>query len=282
MANSSDHHEFFSVLEELYTLLDQLAAVPPSIGGVAIFPPPETGIHAASDFDPKAAKAAGFSDEAVKVLSSMPYLDYPLELQPNAIAVTYYGMDQSDFEDVRELVPGGADAELAPPSIIKLTDSLASLGVQYMYDAETSMFARSYGEMNGGLKILLLMRGLGLMFPWTPIMDGPVDDDDERDMTGNYFHAYIPSTSPREALQPLIDKYRGLQYIIKPPRGGFGHELYLEEYHYLRPYEGPEERREESEASDREILSTLRGLKDLYLRCGWNINTAEAACLPTG
>ena len=113
-----------------------------------------------------------------------------------------------------------------------------------------------------------------LMFPWTPIMDGPVDDD-ERDMTANYFHANIPSKSPREALQPLIDKYRGLQYIIKPPRGGIGHELYLQESNYLRPYDGPEDRREESEASDREILSVSRRLKDLYLWCGWNDNTVE-------
>jgi hypothetical protein len=134
MADSPDHGEFFSVLGELYTLLDQLAVVPPS---VAIFPSPDTGIHAAGDFDAEAAEAAGFNAEAVKVLSSMPYLDYPLELQPSAIAVTYYGMDQSGFEDVRELIPG-LDGELAPPSIIKLTDSSASIGVQYMYDAETS------------------------------------------------------------------------------------------------------------------------------------------------
>jgi hypothetical protein len=113
-----------------------------------------------------------------------------------------------------------------------------------------------------------------LMFPWTPIMDGPVDDD-EQDMAANYFHAHIPSKSPREALQPLIDKYRGLQYIIKPPSGGIAHELYLEEFQYLQPYEGPEDRREESEASDTEILSVLHGLKGLYLWCGWNVNTVE-------
>jgi hypothetical protein len=114
------------------------------------------------------------------------------------------------------------------------------------------------------------------MFSWTPIMDAPVDDD-ERDMTANYFHVNIPSKSPREALQPLIDKYRGLRYVIKPLRGGIGHELYLEEFKYLQPYEGPEDRREESEASDREILSILRRLKDLYLWCGWNLNTVEQA-----
>jgi hypothetical protein len=142
MTVPSDHSELFSALEELYTLLDQLAVVLPSI---AILPPPETGIHAASDLDAEAAKAAGFSDEAVKVLSSMPYLDYPLEMQPNAKAVNYCGMDQSDFEDVRELIPG-LDGELAPPSIIKLTDSSASMGVQYMYDAKTSRSPKPTGE----------------------------------------------------------------------------------------------------------------------------------------
>jgi hypothetical protein len=63
------------------------------------------------------------------------------------------------------------------------------------------------------------------MFPWTPTMD---DFDIDT----------LPSQSPREALQPLIDKYRGLRYVIKPPRGGFGHELFLEEEQYLRPYDG--------------------------------------------
>jgi hypothetical protein len=107
-------------------------------------------------------------------------------------------------------------------------------------------------------------------------MDAPVDDD-ERDMTANYFYANIPSKSPRKALQPLINKYRGLRYVIKPPSESIGHELYLEESEYLRPYEGPEERREESEASDIKTLSILRHLKDLYLWCGWNLNTVEQA-----
>jgi hypothetical protein len=107
-------------------------------------------------------------------------------------------------------------------------------------------------------------------------MDAPVDDD-ERDMTANYFHANILSKSPREALQPLIDKYRGLQYIIEPPSESTEHELYREEFEYLRPYEGPEDRREESESIDSKTLSRLRYLKDLYLWCGWNLNTVEQA-----
>ena len=49
----------------------------------------------------------------------------------------------------------------------------------------------------------------------------------------------------------------------------------MEESNYLQPYDGPEDRREEFEASDREILSVLRRLKDLYLWCGWNVNTVE-------
>jgi hypothetical protein len=53
--------------------------------------------------------------------------------------------------------------------------------------------------------------------------------------------------------------------------------IWREESEYLRSYEGPEERREESEASDIKTLSILRHLKDLYLWCGWNLNTVEQA-----
>jgi hypothetical protein len=107
-------------------------------------------------------------------------------------------------------------------------------------------------------------------------MDAPVDDD-ERDMTTDYFHANIPSKSPREALQPHIDKYRGLQYIIKPLSEDIENELYIEECEYLRPCEGPEDRREEFESIDSKTLSRLRHPRDLYLWCGWNRNTIEQA-----
>jgi hypothetical protein len=135
MPSPSPYHALNTVLTELYTLLDDLAVV---LSSVAILPPPETGIHPPGDFNAQAAKAAGFSDEAVKALSSMPFLDYQLELQPSAFAVCYWGVDQSGFEDTWELVLGGEAGAFAPPGVIKLIDSSALMGVQYMYDAETS------------------------------------------------------------------------------------------------------------------------------------------------
>lgn len=68
----SDHGELVSVLTELYTLLDTLAAIPDN---VILLPPSDSGIHPANIFDANAASQAGFSDEAVHALSLIPYLE---------------------------------------------------------------------------------------------------------------------------------------------------------------------------------------------------------------
>lgn len=60
----------------------------------------------------------------------MPFLDYPFELQPSAIIVCFWGMDHSAFDGTRESVLGDLEENLAPPSIIKLTDSSALMEVQ--------------------------------------------------------------------------------------------------------------------------------------------------------
>ena len=62
----SDHKELASVLTELYTLLEILAAIP---NNVILFPPAGTGIDPANIFDANAASQVGFSDEAVHALS---------------------------------------------------------------------------------------------------------------------------------------------------------------------------------------------------------------------
>lgn len=63
-----DHGELASVLSELYTLLDTLAAIPDN---VILRPPSDSGIHPADIFDADAASQAGFSDEAI-VCHSLP------------------------------------------------------------------------------------------------------------------------------------------------------------------------------------------------------------------
>lgn len=86
----------------------------------------------------------------------------------------------------------------APPSAIKLTDGGEGDGCVYVYDVETSMYERK-------LRILFffhvkLIFRVGLMHPWFSLFSTAVDDPEERDMSLDYFRAYIPSMPPREAL----------------------------------------------------------------------------------
>ncbi|KAI7548042.1 hypothetical protein KC331_g4652 [Hortaea werneckii] len=126
------HWEIVDVLTELYVLLDTLAAVPPNLLQL----PPVGGTHPVDVFNVEAANAAGFSSEAVKVLSALPYLDDIVLIAPSTTTMNYYGQgrDMSLFEDDRELV---YDERLAPPSVIQLTASEGGYGCIYIYDAET-------------------------------------------------------------------------------------------------------------------------------------------------
>lgn len=79
MSGLPDHKDLICVLTELYTLLDTLAAVPRR----DLKLPLDTGIHAATEFKAEAARSVSFSAEAVKVMSSNPYLEHGLYLQPH-------------------------------------------------------------------------------------------------------------------------------------------------------------------------------------------------------
>ncbi|KAI7279042.1 hypothetical protein KC343_g2102, partial [Hortaea werneckii] len=114
-------------------LLDTLAAVPPNL---LRLPPADTGTHPIDVFNAEAAKAAGFSSEAVKVLSALPYLDDIVMIAPSTTTMNYLGQDRDTalFEEDRELI---YDESLAPPSIIQLTASEGGYGCIYVYDAES-------------------------------------------------------------------------------------------------------------------------------------------------
>ena len=58
----SEHSELISVLTELYTLLNTLAAAP---SNALVLPTSGSGTH--TEFNAGAAKEGGFSDEAVEV-----------------------------------------------------------------------------------------------------------------------------------------------------------------------------------------------------------------------
>jgi hypothetical protein len=135
----SNHTEIITVLTELYTLLDTLAAISPNL---VRLPSTSTGIHPPSIFNATAAHAAGFSSEAVTVLSALPYLDVSrheimLGLQPSTYPLSYLGADLDEvyFSTWREMLD---NEEPMPPSAIQLTWEEGGHGMVYIYDTETS------------------------------------------------------------------------------------------------------------------------------------------------
>lgn len=131
--SSSDHSELYSTLSELWTLLETLAVLPPNM---VVLPPADTGIHPPSEFNADSARAGGFTDEAITVLASLPYLQYPLEIQPSTNPRCFLGaeLDGRDFEETRETIEDGPIAG----SAIVLTESSAGIGCYYVYDTEKS------------------------------------------------------------------------------------------------------------------------------------------------
>jgi len=88
LPDSLDHSKLISVLTELYTLLDTLSATPPRTSDL---PPSDTGMWPLEDFDANGAREAGFSEEAVRVLSMIPYPAFEQELEPRTTACNLLG-----------------------------------------------------------------------------------------------------------------------------------------------------------------------------------------------
>jgi hypothetical protein len=110
------------------------------------------------------------------------------------------------------------------------------------------------------------------MYRWPADSDSYSDDNGEDNNEGSernsdHFHYNLPSSSPRDALQPIITKFRGLHYINRPPWNGSGHELLISESE-------PEfTTSEDPQDFQREALH--RDLQNLYLDCGWDIEAVE-------
>ncbi|KAI7212141.1 hypothetical protein KC333_g7276 [Hortaea werneckii] len=245
------HWEIIDVLTELYALLDTLAAVPPNL---LRLPPADTGTHPADVFNAETASAAGFSSEAVKVLSALPYLKESVVIAPSTVTLNYCApyMDVSIFENSREMM---YDGNFAPPSVIQLTGSEGGYGCIYVYDTESQK-----------------------VFPWTPMYDGAsAADDDGDDSDGcDYFH--VKPKSPREALQPLINEFRGLHYINKPlnENTNTSHQLFEETLNVgvTKTFTEDEIRRWVGKEYYRH-WQISRELKDMYLDCGWQVDSVE-------
>jgi hypothetical protein len=82
---------------------------------------------------------------------------------------------------------------------------------------------------------------------------------------------------PREALQPLINKFRSLEYINRPAWAGTDHELVYLDRAFTAPVRTDfrDERDFESRVRARDEFLAKCQLKDLYLECGWDVNAVS-------
>lgn len=175
------------MLTELYSLLGTLAAIEPHLAPQ--FPPPETGIHLSTVFNADAARAAWFNEEAVEVLSALPYLnvgDHEMHtaLQPNTYPISYLGshLNEDDFLSRREML----EEDLMPLSAIQLTWEEGGCGLVYIYDTEASTVQNNKSAKE---QKYTNNDNTELVTPWKHWGD-PIDNSD-------YFH--VPSITPRQA-----------------------------------------------------------------------------------
>lgn len=138
----SKHNELVAVMTELWELLDLLAIVKP--GASLQQPPSDTGVYHADRFNVDAAFAAGFTPEAVKVMSALPYLhdsepdmgQPAVEICGSTFPLSYLDFDEEQFADQREIF---ADPDnLILSSSFRLTWQDVN-GWEYIYDTEKSI-----------------------------------------------------------------------------------------------------------------------------------------------
>jgi hypothetical protein len=141
----SDHSEVISVLTELYTLLDTLAALPSGSLWLPASDSQNTSSYAyKSDtgeeqvFNAPAARAVGFSPLAVDFLTSIPYSEHLTCIQPSTRIKCYIGQGEIGLWPERELFMGVG--ELLPPEAVRLTESSSICGTEFIYDVLTSEF----------------------------------------------------------------------------------------------------------------------------------------------
>jgi len=248
----SDHSELISVLTELWTLIDQLAVVK---SDALRLPPSDSGIHSATSFHADAALAAGFTTEAVAVMSALPYLhdsepgfgQRTIEIEGSTFPLSYLHYDENDFTYTREMF---SDENIMPPSAFRLTWQDVN-GWEFIYDTDKS---RSYPHVATRCRdIADAFLFAELVYVWNPIND---DGDD---------HLHLRPVPPRQAFQPLLDDFRGLHRVAVP------------EDRFVKIDEGSRPKLEYSrtqalyEASYNMWKATC-GIADLYLECNWRMD----------
>lgn len=240
-----DHRELIAVMTELWTLLDELAIIEP---GALQLPPTDSGVHPASIFDADVALAAGYSPEAVAVMSALPYLhdsgQKAIEIEGSTFPLSFLHSDEYDFSYRREMF---SDDNLMPPSAFRLTWQDVN-GWEYIYDTEKRQYFLFPGACCSDTTDAVLT---GLVYIWNNI----------NDPEPTYFHLHpVP---PREAFQLLIDKFRTLHRVGAQDCGFTDQDTGPEPWQFSTT--------KEYEARHK-VWKAMCGVADLYLECGWDVH----------
>lgn len=134
MSSSSPHSELIESLDEFYTLLFELGAM---TRDYLRRPDPATGRHPGDALNADAARAAGYSEDAVCLLYQLPYIgtsfsEYQIDILYDSVPVDYLAVkDEVQFEDLREMY----DDEMLPSSTVRLTRTCV-YGTNLVYDVD--------------------------------------------------------------------------------------------------------------------------------------------------
>ena len=136
-----DHSELVVVLTELLVLLDDLVAIEPN---TLLYPQPDTGLHVPGAINATAASVAGYSTQAITLISSLPYLqDSDFQIGPSTHMVAYANQDEGGFEEERIMYVESGE-ELMHPSAVQLTSGESIYGLWRIYDTDKSKTTPRY------------------------------------------------------------------------------------------------------------------------------------------
>lgn len=136
-----DHSELVGVLTELLGLLDDLVAIEPN---TLLYPQPNTGLHVPGTINATAASVAGYSTQAITLMSSLPYLQHgDFQIGPSTHMVAYANEDEGGFEEERIMYVESGE-ELMHPSAVQLTSGESIYGLWRIYDTDKSKITSHY------------------------------------------------------------------------------------------------------------------------------------------
>jgi hypothetical protein len=248
-----------AVLTELLGLLDTLEAFNSSS---LSYPSPNTGLHPPESINTTAARAAGYSEEAITLMYSIPYLhDGKFQAEPHTRMLDYTEMDEEAFTAERMMLDYHDNPKyIMPASAIQIThgEMQSQYGFWRIYDTEKSEslpFSVTCPSIHANTRV-------EVVHVWNYFRSGMKYD--------NYFE--VPPVTPREAFQPMIDNFRSLKWLATGDKYGF-----LPKWPYIElPLSGKHhERARKKYKADYDIWRGMRGLQDVYLDCGWNVDAVE-------